>query len=236
LAPVSQKLAELEVAIKIELARTRKRRGSMLALCAAGTLFLAGYLGYAYQRFGAEVTPDLVATNAQAVFEQNLPAIKDQLAGSLKDNAPQFVSMAFSSASQLPAQFADQLNSQTEEQLNAVTPRIEDELTDSLQTAIRQSAQTGTGSDEQRFQATLTALAAVYGNETIKFVDQTHATYANQATSFIGQFDKLASNSHLSPQEQLHRDMITSVLALVKSYQDEPTSQNLTTTIFEPAQ
>ncbi len=218
LSSIARKLDELHEAISDAVKRAQKRNESFVRLTVCICIFLVGYLGYAYHRFGGEVTPALVASNAQASFETYIPQASRELEDQLKSNAPRFVNGTFDEVKTLPSQLSDELNKQSAEKIDSAMPAVEDQLSHALEASLGTSEKNQTGSDKERFQGTLTALGNVYGTDTIKFVNDAHRTYASQAVEFINYLDRLASDQKLDRRDQLHRDMFLTIFTLVREH------------------
>jgi len=237
LSVLSSKLNELETAMLQAIKATQSRNRSLLTLSVLMIVFLCGYLGYAYYRFGGEVTPDLVASNVQSGFEQYLPQAKEQLESNLISGAPRFVGDAFEQAKALPAQFADSLNSEAGKRIDDAMPSVENDLVASLRTGIQNGSKSAKGTDEERFKTTLSVLSQTYGDETLKFVDRVHTDYTNQATSFTDYINKLATSPNLDKRDELHRDMLKTMFALIKYHANNSApGDHLKTTLTQPVQ
>jgi hypothetical protein len=223
LAAVVQELA----AARAELASTvhliRHRQAVFAALSVVTIVFLVFYLGYAYHRFGGEVTPDLVAYQIQAGIVDALPDTRLQLEKNLKEDAPRQVQDAFDQLQSLPGKYTDQLQRAATDRIDAAMPGVQEQIYQSMRVALdqatKQTAAAGGDKpgtdDEARLEATLKAVSDVYATETLKFVDQQHATYAADALAFTDYLDRLATAPMLDHRDQLHRDMFRTVFALV---------------------
>jgi hypothetical protein len=235
---LARKLDLLDQAITEAVERSRSRNRSFAKLSVFMFVFLVFYLGYAYHRFGGEVTPDLVAANAQASFQQYVPQAREQLQQQLVANARRFVGGAFDEVKALPGQFADNLNKESADRMDAAMPSVEDQLFTALSASLDTAEKNNKGGpDKPRFQEMLSALGDVYATETINFVNDAHRTYASQAVEFIDYLDRLASSQHLDRRDQLYRDMFVTIFALVRQHDLESgTEDHLKLNILEPAQ
>jgi hypothetical protein len=220
---VFKELTAARAALAATVARVRRRHHGFIALSVLSCLFLVGYLGFAASRFGGDVTPDLIAANMQAAFQNALPATRLQLQQSLKDNAPKVVNGTFDQLQQMPVAYADSLQREATERMDAAMPAVQDQIYQSMKRAIEASTTSlaaggGTAKDDEtRLKVALAAVSDVYATETIKFVDQLHGTYAADALAFTDYLERLATAPNLDHRDQLHREMFRTIFALVRS-------------------
>ena len=231
LSVVAQRLDALDATLSQAVRRTRSRNISVAVVMVLSILFFCIYLGYAYKRYAYEVNPDLVATSMQSQFEDSLPSARVQLETSLKQNAPQYVNQAMDQLQELADQKASTLQEQATAAMNKEMPTVSDELYQSLKTTLDQAQQSpASGTDEQKFQATLAALGQVYADETLKLVDQAHNDYSADAVSFTGYLERLGKNQDLDERDQMHRDLFRNVMMLIRERASSPAGSQLETT------
>ncbi len=204
----------------------RRRQQAFAALSILTVIFLIGYLGYAYHRFGGDVTPDLVAAQLQLGFQNAMPDTKRQLEQNLKDNAPKVVTAAFDQLNALPEKYTTELQAEASKRLDAAMPAVGDKIYQSMRDALQQSTKATAAAggqnadDETRLRNTLKSVSDVYAAETMKFIDTQHATYASDALQFTDYLEHLATAQHLDHRDQLHRDMFRTIFALVRARAD----------------
>lgn len=216
LETVAQRLERIDQTLAGYASHSRRRNAMMAVLSLLVIIGSFFYLGYAYSRYGNEVTPDLVAINAQNVFQGQLPGAREQLETNLKNNAPQYVDKMIDQLQTLPRTYAEQLNQQTAVAMDSAMPQVSEELYAAMKNALNEAKEKkADGTDEQRFQATLAAMGQVYADETVKFVDQAHNTYADQSVEFTTYLNHLASDANLDRREQLHKEMFQNILLLM---------------------
>ena len=224
LAAVLQELVATRTALAGTVRTIRHRQLTFAVISVLTLVFLVFYLGYAYHRFGGDVTPDLVASQIQQGLQDTLPDTRLQLEQNLKEDAPNQVNTIFDQVQTLPAKYTGQLRAAATDRMTAAMPGVQDQIYQSMRVALDQAtkqtaaagAPKGSGNDEARLQATLKAVSDVYADETMRFVNQLHATYAADALSFTDYLDRLATAPVLDHRDQLHRDMFRTVFALVR--------------------
>jgi len=238
LSSVARQLDILDATLTLSARRSRSRNFWLLVLSVLTIIFLVFYLGYAYDRYGGDVTPDLVAANAEIMFENQLPNAREQLETNLKANAPDYVNKMVDQLKTMPAKYADQLNQEASDRIDKAMPEVGDSLYSSMKAELENARQKpGGGTDEQRFQATLTAVGQVYSDETLKLVNQAHATYATEAVDFTNYLEVLANNQALDHREQLHREMFRDMLLLMRERaKDSGKDDQMNVNMLQPAQ
>ena len=220
-AAVLREMTAARDALADAVKQIRRRHRGVVFMSVLSVGFFIVYLGYAYVRYGNEVTPDLVAGNLQSALQDQMPATRDQLETNLRANAPKLVEQEFAQLQALPASFATKLQAQATDRMDKAMPAVQDAMYTSMKGALDQAVQQsakagGKGSDEDRLKATLAAVADVYATETLHFVDQEHATYTADALQFTDYMDRLATSPHLDRRDQLHRDMFQTIFALIR--------------------
>lgn len=241
LALLSRKLTALELELRRSVDRTRRRNHAIAFFGIITVLATAVYVGYAYYRFGNEVTPELVAANVQTQLQDSLPQVRQQIQENLKSHAPQYVNNVLDQLQSVASQRADDLHQDAQTKLDAEMPQVQQGLYQSLKDTLDQTQKNAASvpgsNDEQRFQAMLDLLGQTYGSQTIKLVNQVHNDYASQAIEFVDYLNHLAENQNLDHRDQLYRKMFRTVFMLVRAHQkDSGKPEELNTTMFQPAQ
>jgi hypothetical protein len=220
-ASAAAKLDALDQRVAALMRSSQRRDTFTLIIGVVSTLLIGYWLYYAHGRFSNEVTPQLVAAVAQQYIQDYLPSASAQLQDSMEANAPHVIDEGEKQLQAVPARLDDAFRTQVRSALDEEMPTVEDRLYLSMKNGLTEARETADASnagktDEERFRGMLRALAVVYGNETIRFVDQTHADYVKNSGDIINGLNLLAEGKNLSPQQQTQRNLIRDLLILAR--------------------
>jgi hypothetical protein len=219
---VARKLDELDTKLAAAVAANQRRVRVGLFASVIIIVLLGIYLGYAYERFG-RVDPEFTGLMAQHILEDYLPEAGNQLEQRLKDSAPATIKRLEENIRGMPEEFAQQITSETKKKIDENMPQLEESMYKSMKTAIAQAkdevAKTPGKSDEERFKATLQAVASVYGTEATKAIDEFRQKYASGASDLITHLTVLAENKSLDHDQQMQRDVVQKFLILSHHYE-----------------
>src|SRR6185503_10095779 len=120
----------------------------------------------------------------------------------------------------MPEKFAGQLNNEVTQRMDEDMPKLEETLYEHLSTAVKKARQTAdeanpNGTDDQKFKAMLDALATVYEQESTKLLTDAYTTYTGHAQEILAYLEHLADGKNLDRRDELHRDLVRSVLGLL---------------------
>lgn len=217
------KLRALETALDAAV-RGAKRRNLFSVVLSVVSLALIGYwLWYAHGRFSREATPETFAGAASVQLHDYMPTASVELEKQLKDRAPDMVEKGVDHLKSMPNQFANQLNSELTQRMDEDMPKLEEALYEHLSTAVKHARATAdqanpTGTDEQKFKAMLDALAVVYEQESTKLLTDAYDTYTTHAREILAYLEHLADGKNLDRRDELHRDLVRSVLGLLAQH------------------
>ena len=230
MSAVLTELAATRAALTDTVSKMRRRNQITTVLSVLSIVILGVYLSYGYKRYGGDVTPDLVAAAASQRVQEQLPSASAALEKDLKDRAPKVVADAFHKLTEMPDVYARRLQDEAVTRMDAAMPEVQDKVYTSMKSALdttvkatAASAGPGAKDDEARLKATLAAIADVYAADTMRFVDQTHATYWSDAGTFLTYMDRLATSPNLDRRDRLHRDMFSTMFAIVRERANKPT-------------
>lgn len=235
LASLAQRLNTLDASLTQAVRRSRSRNVGVLVVMVLSIVFFCFYLGYAYHRYANEVNPDLVASSMEASLMDSAPSARLQLEANLKSNAPQYVNKAMDQLEDMSDRYASSLQSNAEAAMDKSMPELSDELYKSLKTTLDQAKQSPmSGTDDQKFQATLASLGQVYADETLKLVDQAHKDYSSQAVDFTDYLQRLGKNEDLDERDQMHRELFRNVMLLIRERSSGAAGSQLDTSTIAP--
>jgi hypothetical protein len=219
---VARKLDELDTKLNATVAANQRRVRVGFFASIVIIVILSIYLGYAYEKFG-RVDPEFTGLMAQHILEDYLPEAGDKLEQQLKDSAPARIKQFEEQVRAMPDQFAQQITGETKKKIDENMPQLEEAMYKSLKTAIAQAkdevAKSPGKTDEERFKATLQAVAAVYGTEATKAIDEFRQKYASGASDLITHLNVLAENKSLDHDQQMQRDVVQKFLILSHHYE-----------------
>ena len=223
--PPTADLAALERRLDELVDKTARRKTMLIVGGVILALVTAAYLGYAWYRINSELdAPTVVAiAEQQAAPLLNQPAT--QWAQQLEDQAPALVDSAAEAALQAPAQLSAQLLEYVESAADERLPDLEEQFSDLVTSFVDQAADATEGeftqgemTDEQA-QELVTAVADQFDESLREQIDTLYAEYTGVSGELIDRLNTLAVGENLSEKEQLHRDLITSFLALLQRAQ-----------------
>jgi hypothetical protein len=223
---LAAKLRALESALD-NAVRGARRRNMLSILISLFALVAIGYwLWYAHGRFSREATPETFAGAASGQLHDYMPAASLELEKQLKERAPDMVEQGVKRLRAAPDQFADQLNSEAAKRMDADMPKLENALYEHLAVTVKQARATADeanpkGTDEQKFKAMLDALAVTYEQESTKLLTNAYDTYTSHAREILAYLEHLADGKNLDRRDELHRDLVRSVLGLLAQHKDK---------------
>jgi hypothetical protein len=224
--PLAAKLRALETALN-DAVRRGKWRNTISVFVSVVALALIGYwLWYAHGRFSREATPETFAGAASVQLHDYMPTASVELEKQLKDRAPDMVEKGVDHLRAMPGQFANQLNSEVTQRMDEDMPKLEEALYEHLSTAVKKARATAdqanpNGTDDQKFKAMLDALAVSYEQESSKLLTDTYDTYTSHAREIVAYLEHLADGKNLDRRDELHRDLVRSVLGLLAQHKDK---------------
>lgn len=227
-SPAADGLEGLEKRVNDLVASTKRRKTLLTIGGLLLGLFTAAYLGFAWWQINSKLdAPTVVAmAEQQAAPYLNQPATA--WAAHLEDQAPALVDQAAAAALLAPEQLSEQVLSYVDGAIDEKLPELEKgfgELIEKLvdQAAEASSAEFKKGEFDQDEAAELVDRVAVqFGDSLQGEVDKLYGRYTEVSSGMIDQLDELAGGTNLTEKQALHRELITSFLALLQKVQASP--------------
>ena len=212
----------------VQTAAKRRRLLTLIMACLA--VLMAGYLTFAYMEI-AKVDADTVVVLA----EQQAAPILDRSAAvwaeDLKAQAPAVIDQAGEAALTIPAALSTQLEQLIDRKIEEEMPKLEmqfKELVAALLVEIDRHAQEGMSDGElsdEEAKALLTLVADQFAESTNREIDKVYMRYVDISSEMLAYLELLATGGDLLTEEQqLHRDILLSFLALMEKVQANDTS------------
>ncbi|BAM02520.1 hypothetical protein [Phycisphaera mikurensis] len=223
--PPTDTLAGLEQRIQ-ELAEAAARRKRVLV--AAGVvvaLLTAAYLGFAWQQIRSQLDAPTLVAAAEMRAQPLLDRPASSWAEELEAQAPALLDAAAAAAMQAPEQLSERVLGYVDAAVAERMPDLENRFEELAAALVDQAAEAagdgfkeGQMSDEEA-EAVVTAIADQFDASLREKVDALYDDYTGVSGELIDRLDKLATGENLSEKEALHRELITSFLALLQRVQ-----------------
>ena len=215
-------LAELARRVDGLAASAARRRKLITVGGVLLALLTAGYLGFAWWQIDRTLRADTVVAMAeqQAAPYLNQPATA--WASQLEAQAPALMDAAGAAALDAPTQLSQQVLGYVESAIDEQMPQLEEDFGTLISRLVEQADEAAGAEfkkgefDEAQAAELLDRVAAQFGSSLQGEVDKIYGRYTDVSAGLIGQLDRLAQGQGLSEKERLHRDLITSFLALLQ--------------------
>ena len=179
-------------------------------------VFMAAYLGYAYQQIG-KLDTVIVGSATQHVIEDNLPGLRRDLGRTLKERAPEFVDKLEKVSRDLPKKMEAELKKAVLNEIRKRTLTLEKDVGSGLQTLFEETRkQAGNKKlSEAEAMQRIDQAAAQCKTEAKQLIDKVHKDYVTKSTDIRVYLELLAGNKDLDKRQKIARDAFITLFALM---------------------
>ena len=209
-----------------EMAASARRRNLLLGVGGALVLlFTLGYLTWAWSQIDDQLDAPTVVALAEQQADPYLSQPATQWASYLEDQAPALMDQAAEAALAAPPQLTEQLLSYVDSVVDEQLPPLEAEfdklvadLIDRMAEAAGDDFKKGQFDDAQATEL-VDRVSAQFEESLQDQVDGLYDRYVAVSAGLIDRLNTLATGEDLSEKDRLHRDLVTSFLALAQRVQ-----------------
>jgi len=223
--PAAADLAGLEQRVNDLVASTARRRTLLTVGGLLLSFFTAAYLGFAWWQVNSKLDAPTVVAMAETQVAPLLNQPATAWASQLEEQAPALVDQAAAAALLAPEQLSEQVLSYVDGVIDEKMPELEQGFGELIERLVDQAAEVSSaefkkGEFDQAHAAELVdRVAAQFGDSLQGEIDKLYGRYTDVSSGMIDQLDELADGANLSEKQTLHRELITSFLALLQKVQ-----------------
>ncbi|MBL4700566.1 MAG: hypothetical protein JKX85_04835 [Phycisphaeraceae bacterium] len=226
---LEERLMRLQATLDETLSSATRRKSTSLVILVIGLIALSFYLMVAYYKI-AEFDSKVVILNLENYTRQQVDLARPQLAEQLIAYAPDAADQLESLVRQAPGQLTSQVRYSIKQLVVDAIPDLEAklylQLKDGLDQAHEKLPKDDSGQvDEKAFRAAMDDVAASYGKEVQKLVDQIHAIYTLRAKDILDSLTLLAKGKNLDASQQQLRGAMIRFLQLMEKWEPKATPQ-----------
>lgn len=222
----NERLMNVRAQLAAAAAGARRRRAmtsAVLLLLVAG---LAGYYAWAYSQLAKVDAPTVVALVEQR-FEPVLNQSPQEIARYMEAQAPQVVEQVVTLVKDAPATLASEgkgyIWAHTDQTIEEMEQEIEQTIVAMIQQATAEMRERNDGQPltAQDMEKILNDMARQAGASIDAAIAQGKQRYDAESRDILAYLDHLAQGQNLSSVDRLHRQIITSFIALIEVWQAE---------------
>ena len=205
--------------------KTARRTRLLLIGGVVLALATAGYLGFAWWQIDEQLDAPTVVALAEQQAEPLLNRPATAWAEQLEDQAPALVDTAADAALAAPAQLSEQLLGYVDTTVDERMPELEKQFGELIGTLVDRAADAMEGEftkgemTDAQAEELVTAVADQFDASLREQVDTLYNRYTAVSGGMIDRLDHLAAGEDLTEKDELHRQLITSFLALLQRVQ-----------------